>query len=408
MTNEFANTPRPVYVSLAIFAWNEQRAIVSCIKSLFQQTLFSELAGRPAVCEVLCVCNGCTDQTAAVAAGVFEEENRTHPCARAFTTRVLDLSQRGKLNAWNRFVHEFSTRQARYLFMMDADILLNRRETLCQMLLTLETDAQAHVAVDRPQKDLLFKGRKSIRDRLSLASAEMTLSAEAQLCAQLYCIRAEVARNIFMPRDLPACEDGFLKTLVCTDLLQHPVRPERIRVAEHAEHVFEAYTSPLAILKNQKRQIIGQTIVHILVDQFLNTLPFSKRQRMAETIKTRELADPGWLKRLIAQHLQRTRFFWRLYPALPAQSFRRLKQLHGFQRFVCFPAALARFGAEMLSSYGAYRSLKAGCTDYWPKADRAGLGPGVFATVPQRRLASPPGLGKPALGRVEGLKCSPP
>jgi len=389
MTTEFARSGRPVYVSLAIFAWNEERAIASSIKSLFQQTLFAELAGRPSVCEVLCICNGCTDRTALMAAEILDEQQRTHPCGKAFGARVVDLSQRGKLNAWNRFVHDLSAQSARYLFMMDADILLNRRETLSQMLVTLEGDSQAHVAVDHPRKDLAFKGRKSVRDRLSLASSEMTLSAEAQLCAQLYCIRAEVARNIFMPRDLPACEDGFIKTLVCTDFLQHEVRPERIRVANQAEHIFEAYTSPLAILKNQKRQIIGQTIVHILVDQFLKALPVSKRQHLAENLRVRELTDPGWLKRLIAAHLERTRFFWQLYPGLARHSLRRLKKLNGYKRFLCLPAALTRFGIEFLSSFLAFRSLKTGCTDYWPKANRGGLGRGVFASVPTRRLATP-------------------
>ena len=47
----------------------------------------------------------------------------------------------------------------------------------------------------------------------------MTGSASAQLCGQLYCIRAEVARNIYLPKDLCACDDGFIKALVCTDFL---------------------------------------------------------------------------------------------------------------------------------------------------------------------------------------------
>ena len=71
MTNALVNDIRPVYVSLAIFAWNEERAIASSLKSLFQQTLFAELAGRALSCEVICLCNGCTDRTAALAAEVL-------------------------------------------------------------------------------------------------------------------------------------------------------------------------------------------------------------------------------------------------------------------------------------------------------------------------------------------------
>src|SRR3954452_17511930 len=134
------------------------------------------------------------------------------------------------------------------------------------MLIALEQNARASVSVDRPCKDIQFKSNKSLRERLSLATSQATLSAEAQLCGQLYCIRAEVARKIYLPKDLAACEDGFIKALVCTDSLTRPLAPERIQVAEGAAHTFEAYTSFPVILRNQRRQIMGQTIVHILVD----------------------------------------------------------------------------------------------------------------------------------------------
>jgi hypothetical protein len=259
--------------------------------------------------------------------------------------------------------------------MMDADILIHRPDTLWNMLVTLENDAEASVAVDRPCKDILFKARKSLRERLSLAASRATQAGEAQLCGQLYCIRAEVARNIYLPRDLAACEDGFIKALVCTDFLTHEVWPRRIRLAELAEHTFEAYTSPAAILKNQKRQMIGQTIVHILVDDYLKGLPLAERQRLADTLKAREAADPPWLKRLISAHLQRTRFFWRLYPGLLGDRFKRLGKLGVIKRVACFPAAAAGVCAALCSSFMASRALRAGCTDYWPRADRAGLKP---------------------------------
>ena len=44
-----------------------------------------------------------------------------------------------------------------------------------------------------------------------------------------------------------------------------------------ASHIFEAYTSPADILQNQKRQMIGQTVVHILVDKYLKSLPAADR-----------------------------------------------------------------------------------------------------------------------------------
>src|SRR4029077_14790990 len=126
----------------------------------------------------------------------------------------------------------------------------------------------------------------------------------------LYCIRSEIARNIYLPRDLGACEDGFIKALVCTDFLSRPVLADRIRVAEGAEHTFEAYTSPAAIFRNQKRQMIGQTVVHILMDQYLPTLSPQERLTMAEFLRNKDRDDPIWLKRLISSHLRQIRYWW--------------------------------------------------------------------------------------------------
>jgi hypothetical protein len=203
----------------------------------------------------------------------------------------------------------------------------------------------------------------------------MTTSAEAQLCGQLYCIRTEIARNIYLPKDLAACEDGFIKTLVCTDFLTSPVQPQRIRLAEGAEHTFEAYSSPAVILKNQKRQIMGQTIVHILVDGYLKSLPLTKRARMAETLQEKDRTDPTWLKRLIHEHLQQTRFWWRLYPGMSGLSFKKLKRLKTGERLACLPAAMASSSLALVSGLLAFEALKSGCTDYWPQAQRQGFTP---------------------------------
>src|SRR5207302_9328453 len=183
---------------------------------------------------------------------------------------------------------------------------------------------EAKVVTDLPRKDISFRPAKSAGDRLSLVMSRLTASAPAQLCGQLYAVRADVARKIYLPKDLAACEDGFIKALVCTDFLTRPIQPERVQLAENAEHTFEAYTSPRAILKNQKRQIIGQTIVHLLVDNCLAELPLSARADLAETLRQKDSADPGWLKKQIAAHLQKVRFCWRLYPGLLSQRFLHL------------------------------------------------------------------------------------
>jgi hypothetical protein len=119
--------------------------------------------------------------------------------------------------------------------------------------------------------------------------------------------------------------------------------------------------------------MIGQTIVHILVDDYLKKLPFTKRRKLAEVLSEKEQADPNWLKRLIAEHLRRTRFFWQLYPGLLSHRFKRLGSLNWLKRIVCFPAALVGFFVALAASFMAYTSLKKGTTDYWPRAERGRL-----------------------------------
>jgi glycosyltransferase involved in cell wall biosynthesis len=357
-------------VSIGIIAWNEETGIGAMLESVFQQTLFVELAHRGRHCEILCVTNGCTDRTPEVVAEIFARQSREHPDAANFSCRVMNVTQRGKINAWNRFVHSFSARDAKYLFLMDADILIHPRDTLWNMVDALERNREASVSVDLPRKDIESNSRKTFWDRVSLGASEMTGSASAQLCGQLYCIRAEVARNIYLPKDLCACDDGFIKALVCTDFLMHQVWPWRIVAAADAAHTFEAYVSPAGILKNQKRQMIGQTIVHILIDQYLNKLPVTQRAKLAGALSDKEQADPDWLKRLINEHIRRTRFWWQLYPGLLSHRFKRLASLNWLKRIACLPAALAGFFLALASSFMAYTSLKKGTTDYWPRADR--------------------------------------
>ena len=200
----------------------------------------------------------------------------------------------------------------------------------------------------------------------------MTQAAEAQLCGQLYCIRSAIARRIYLPRDLAACEDGFIKAIVCTDFLTQESVTGRILQANEASHTFEAYTSIRSILKNQKRQMIGQAMVHILVDDYLRTLAPSERMNLARTLKEKERADPSWLKRLIENHVHETKYFWRLIPGIAAFRFKRLARIEGARKILCFPMAVAGFLVSMFSCFLAYGFLKQGRTEYWPHAKSSG------------------------------------
>ena len=78
----------PICISIGVLAWNEEEAIGTTLQSLFQQSLFAQLKQRSLRCEVICVVNGCTDQTPVIAAKIFQEQMRQHPDKDAFSCRV--------------------------------------------------------------------------------------------------------------------------------------------------------------------------------------------------------------------------------------------------------------------------------------------------------------------------------
>ena len=123
----------PICISLGILVWNEEEAIGPALQSVFRQSLFSELRFRRLGCEIMCVANGCTDRTAAIATNIFREQSQTHAFKSAFSCCTVELPERGKINAWNMFIHSLSAKPARVLFLMDGDIVLQDPETLWNM-----------------------------------------------------------------------------------------------------------------------------------------------------------------------------------------------------------------------------------------------------------------------------------
>jgi len=361
----------PPRVTIGIRAWNEEAIIRKTLESVFQQSLFEELSHRGESCEVICIPNGCTDRTARVAAEVFEEMKRVHPFANAFTCRVEEIKEAGRNHTWNAFVHSISHPETEFLYIMDSDILFTSRETLFSMYAALLDHNKAAIASDRPIKDIQFKKQKSLLDLISLATTDMTATIEGQITGQLYCIRSRIARRLYLPKDL-GIDDGFIKAIVCTDFFLRPLTPSRIIVAPNAAHVYEAYTSVKEILNNQKRQMIGQAIVHVLLEH-LRMLPLKERWDLAPTLRRKDEEDPDWLKKLTAEHLGRERFFWRLFPDALTFRFQRWRKLPIGRRVTHLPAALAGFLVTLLACARAHRHFKCGQMHYWPKASRANL-----------------------------------
>jgi glycosyltransferase involved in cell wall biosynthesis len=363
---------RPPRISIGIRAWNEESIIRRTLTSVFDQSLFKELHGRNEHCEIVCIPNGCTDRTADIAAAVFAEQKRWHPFADAFTCRVAEVGEAGRNNTWNAYVHQISDPHAEFLFLMDSDILFDRAETLFNMYSVLLERSDVQVSSDRQIKDIALKGKKSLLDRISLATSDMTRTIEGQITGQLYCIRAEIARRLWLPKGLGAPDDGFIKAIVCTDFFTHDLNPGRIVTAKDASHVYEAYTSPREIFNNQKRQMIGQTTVHVLVE-YLRRLPLDQRLNLATTLRRKEESNPDWVQSLTHEHLKVHQHFWELFPNLLTFRVRRWMKLRGLKRLTHLPAMIAGYVVTLIACARAMSHFKRGGMHYWPKASRANL-----------------------------------
>jgi len=359
----------PIALSIGIMAWNEEASIVPMLASLFDQSLFAHLAARGERCEVVCLANGCTDRTVAVTAEIFSRMAREHPARRGMSLRVEDIATPGRNNAWNRFVHEFSARETRFIGFMDADIVFDQVDTLHLVLQELERNPRLGGASDCPIKNIAHKARPSLRERLSLATSDMTATIAGRLNGMLYCLRAEIARNLYVPHDVLINDDGFFKDAICTDFFRAPSDPSKAVSVRGATHLYEPYLSLRDVVNNQKRQMIGQTTAHVLVT-YLLTRPVSDRAQLAMTLRQLDATDPGWLKRLIDAHVARTRYFWRLFPGILGFRWRRLGQMHGVQRLTHFPAAAAGFVVALMAGWQAARFLRRGAYNYWPKTVR--------------------------------------
>ncbi|MCD6052696.1 MAG: hypothetical protein K0Q55_4118, partial [Verrucomicrobia bacterium] len=173
-------------------------------------------------------------------------------------------------------------------------------------------------------------------------------------------------------RDL-IIDDGFIKNLVCTDFLTAPSNPARIVQAPNASHIFEAYMTPGSIIRNQKRQMIGQTILHVLVDQELKRQAPQHAHDFASYLKKREQDEPDWLKVLIGEHIRSLRYFWQIFPDVLSFRFKRWLRLRPLARLRALPATCAGFIVTVISSWLAYRFLKRGYTSYWPDTRSEGL-----------------------------------
>jgi len=122
--------------------------------------------------------------------------------------------------------------------------------------------------------------------------------------------------------------------------------------------------------------------------EHLKTLPQEQRTHLADTLRRKEEASPDWVARLVTEHLQRVRFFWRVFPDAASFRFKRWWRMRGMKRLTHLPATLVGFAVTMISCAQAWRHFKRGKMHFWPKAARENIRklaadkPGLARTLP--------------------------
>lgn len=279
-------------LSIGILAHNEAAIIARTLGSLAGQSILdparAAALGLDGI-EVLVVPNGCSDDTAGIAAAalaVFPPH---------VTVAVHELAQGGKSNAWNRFVHDLARPDATLLALMDADIEFGSPDVLERLVQRLNEDQVADVSTDQPVKDYRHKKRLTPLDRLSQhASAQK--AGPRGLCGQLYCARAEVLRRIWLPAGLPV-EDGFLAAMLLTDGFTR--QPDESAIAPvDVHHFYEPLEGVDAFVRHEARIIVGSVI-----NAWLYTLLWEagRQGHAGAFVRARNVQDPDWVESVCQQ-----------------------------------------------------------------------------------------------------------
>lgn len=344
-------------VSLGILAHNEGNVISETIKSLADQDIFFGSLNRLASFQIVVVPNGCSDDTA--------EKARDALTLAGFPDfvhwKVAELEQAGKTNAWNCFVHEFSEKGVDFFILMDGDISFLNRHTLADLIRTLLDNGAAQISMGHSTKDISLKKAPTIYERF-LNATSGTYSQDLALAGGMYCIRADAARQVYMPVGISG-DDGFLRAMIVTRYFTEQDDTSLIVKADGAGHIFEAYTSIPAIIRHQKRLVIG-TYMNSVIYSYLwsNSRPGHHAGQIIESLNCE---SPDWLPRMLSEKVKASGFW-----VIPMNIL--FKRLFNFPRYVTrrqylktlilFPAFLVDIYVCLLANSALKRGIGVG---YW-------------------------------------------
>ncbi|MBC7835860.1 MAG: glycosyltransferase family 2 protein [Phycisphaerales bacterium] len=340
-------------LTIGILAYNEELSIGRTIHSITSQTLFQSPPVWLRSIELVCVPNGCKDDTVAVAQRAMNEmATRAWPIHVTF--RVVEIKKGGKTNAWNECVHSIADQNADYLIMSDGDIRVEHPNTMVSMLATLHGAPSAFLSTPRAIKHIAFKERKSLRDRISLRLGELNRARPYGFAGCFYCARGPVLRRIWFPDGMIG-EDAFLNGLILTDLCRSSEQYERVVHAPDASVVFEAYTSAPKVFRVLRRQAVTRGM-NAMLWSFLWANVTAERDA-GEIIRVRSRENPGWFRDLIRDEVQR-RGRWVMPKGVVWRRVRYLRYLSGKRRLLAVPSTIVGVIVDVFVNVAANRRLR--------------------------------------------------
>ena len=346
-------------VSIGMLAHNEEGGIETTIRSLLNQSVFRSRAADSGVSrwEIVVVPNGCEDRTAEVATNALEgaigELQATN-----IVYSVQSLTQGGKSNAWNHYIHEMLCKDADTIVMVDSDIEFGHEDTIFNCIAELHSNTAAVVVVDTPLKDFVKRSDLSLLERMSARQSQITLEGDAAIAGSFYCARAATLRSVWMPVGLPG-EDGFLRGMIVTDFFRSPPDASRVVRAKNATHYYEGLNDLRSIFRHELRMVIGTAINCYLMWDFLSYATDPKGPGAGQLIRHQIEADPHWLRKLIDLQI-RNRGLFVLPHGMLLRRFSRLRGLGFGAALKRLPLAVAGFLLDVPVFFMANRMLRRG------------------------------------------------
>lgn len=302
-------------VDIGVFAHNESNNIINIISTLKKQNIFNN---QEFSIRVFLLANGCTDNTVSLARQELEQDQSSD------VFHIYDLSASGKSRTWNHFVHNLCRQNVDHIIFCDSDIEIPNSNTLKGLLQMLEHDRMLSGVTSKPIKDITYRPQDlSMLDKIISGAAGTLNDWKRSICGQLYVLKSEVAKKIFLPIGLPV-EDGFIRAMVLTENLSQHENIYKLDGDEKFFHIYKSERKVSELIKHQTRIVIGSSI-NAAVFSYLRDNPLSIQDELRKSIR-----DEYWLPKVIKSKLPTFRYGWVHHSFLfkrLSRSFLNLQQL---------------------------------------------------------------------------------